>query len=446
METLDASPAQLEAFRQFLLNQRSEPQVSNYISEELSAVSPKSSELSKAHTGGGVTGPSTRVQKKFLGGKSGKTPQRKAIKTQQKRAKIIREPSPAPFCPEDQQSAGLSNNPPLSGNSTVLQSEPKSSIFVQDDNDIDFGMGDFGSSQQEKKFVIGLDYGTTFTSVSYYAFPANEDHPRAFPADIKSIVNWPEDGMGGMRRQIPTESWYSAKPMLRGLCVDQFELSESEEAEDEEEPNIEAQHTSVIFNGVPIDPTLEEGEMEKYLWGYEVPYQRYRTNTIRDERLHVERPKLMLVNSKFTLEDRTRLQPCLDHLIKNGIIRKYGKRDLTAHDVRDVQDTITDFLIEVFLHTKQQLEEIEGLTEDSQVAFALTVPVIWSSRASRVLQYAVEAAIKATGFGTMKNGSVDNLFLVPEPEAAATYLLGSSHDMLVSHSRPSRCIVANYRI
>jgi hypothetical protein len=44
----------------------------------------------------------------------------------------------------------------------------------------------------------------------------------------------------------------------------------------------------------------------------------------------------------------------------------------------------------------------------------------------------MEGAIREAKFGTLSHGSVDNLFIVSEPEAAATYLVGNSRNMLVS--------------
>ncbi|PVH73664.1 hypothetical protein DL98DRAFT_430923 [Cadophora sp. DSE1049] len=288
--------------------------------------------------------------------------------------------------------------------------------------DIDDGHG-------PKQFVIGLDYGTTFTSVSYYSYPESEDNPRALPSDVKSIVNCPEDGMSGMRRQIPTESWYSTIPKVRIPPPDQFELGESE---NEDGDTVGSTPGTSIVRGA-LSETGQDGEdSTKYLWGYEVPYQRYRANTTRDELHHIERPKLMLVTTPHTKEDRARLRPRLDHLIERGIIQKYGRRH--TPNPRDVQDAISDFLAEVFRHTKQELIANEGLREASKVSFVLTVPVIWSPRSSRILQYAVEAAIRATGFGTLGHGSADNLFIIAEPEAAATYLLGSSHDMIAGET------------
>ena len=240
----------------------------------------------------------------------------------------------------------------------------------------------------------------------------------------------PADGMSGMRRQIPTESWYSNIPKVRVPSPDQFELGESDDENDDIAQTTRSSTGTGTGSGPPHGFEQDGEESTKYLWGYEVPYQRYRANSARDEVRLIERPKLMLVTTPHTKEDRVRLQPRLNHLLERGIIRKYGRRH--TPNARDVQDTISDFLVEVFRHTKQELIAKEGLTEQSKVSFVLTVPVIWSPRSSRILQYAVDTAIRETGLGTLGHGSADNLFIIAEPEAAATYLLGSSHDMIVS--------------
>ncbi|KUJ10098.1 uncharacterized protein LY89DRAFT_675587 [Mollisia scopiformis] len=286
-----------------------------------------------------------------------------------------------------------------------------------------------------KRFVVGLDYGTTFTSVSYLSHPIDDDHPQAFPSDIKVIMNWPEDGMGGLRRQVPTEAWYSSIPKQRPEIVDQFELLDDEE---QTGPPSNSDHASASHShshntsDMSMDDNLDDEDSSRYLWGYDVPYQRFTAGTTRDELRLIARPKLMLVRSEHTREDQARLRLRLSSLIAGGLIRKFTHKD-TA-DPRDVQDVITDFLVEVFNHTKQQLIELENYSQECPISFVLTVPVIWNAKASRVLQYAVEAAIRGSGFGTLHHGSVDNLFIVTEPEAAATYLLGNSHEMLAGET------------
>lgn len=82
------------------------------------------------------------------------------------------------------------------------------------------------------------------------------------------------------------------------------------------------------------------------------------------------------------------------------------------------KDVITDFMVKILEHTRKQLETLENYNSNNcSVSFALTVPTIWSARSSRILQFALEDAIKTTGFGNLTQGSVDNLFVVSEPEA-----------------------------
>src|SRR3954453_5563893 len=40
-----------------------------------------------------------------------------------------------------------------------------------------------------RKFIVGLDYGTTFTSVSYAIHDIADEHPRILPWDVMHISN-----------------------------------------------------------------------------------------------------------------------------------------------------------------------------------------------------------------------------------------------------------------
>ncbi|PVH73657.1 hypothetical protein DL98DRAFT_594843 [Cadophora sp. DSE1049] len=255
-----------------------------------------------------------------------------------------------------------------------------------------------------RKFVIGLDYGTTFTSVAY----------------VKNIINWPEDGNAGARAQVPTELWYSPVSIPRDVSPQDSDMSDSGEDSEDGDHFRPAHSGGGVRNGnghasasssslarniastskhtgwTPINEDSAE-----HLWGYSVQYQRYRSTTDRDVRGHIDRPKLI---------------------------------ELDTSGPEDVMDVMIDFLVKVFGHPKQQLIEREGYTPDCPVSFALTVPTIWSARTSRVLQAAVQAAIKSTEFGTLVNGSVENIFIVAEPEAAATFLLGNTHTMLAGET------------
>lgn len=288
------------------------------------------------------------------------------------------------------------------------------------------------SEDIRRRFIIGIDYGTTFTSVSYHASREDDPESLVFPNQIGIIRRWPCDSMKGVNMQVPTESWYSSVPQARALAKGQFENSDSEwESENADGPEVAPKAQNSVR---PTDSTLDHEASLEFLWGYQVPYQRFREYSTRNLDRHIERAKLMLVSSKHTVKDRQRLRPQLNRLINAGIIRKFSKRE--EPDARDAQDIIADFLVPVLRHTHEQLVKFEDFhSNNCSVSFALTVPTIWSSKSSRVLQYALDDAIRVTGFGTLGHGSVDNLFVVSEPEAAAAYLLGNSRDMLVGISR-----------
>jgi hypothetical protein len=294
---------------------------------------------------------------------------------------------------------------------------------------------DIATRRQSKKFVVGIDYGTTFTSVSYYATEdAGQEH-LAKASDIKTIKNWP-DAPHDADEQVPTETWYSPVPMKRELLneYEQFDASKSkpcttqileEEYDDEDDhqpPRAEERNSNSAPNEEDMDIWAFDGrQSSEFFWGYSVALKRYQENLNRNPKLLVQRPKLMMLDTDYTEGDRKGLRRQVTDLIKRGIIRKYGKR--SEPDVRDIRDVITDFLVKVFEHTKNELAREEGYTEHCAVEFVVTVPTVWSQEASRILQKCMEAAIQAAKFGVLANGSLDNLFIIPEPEAGLTWLL-----------------------
>ena len=154
-------------------------------------------------------------------------------------------------------------------------------------------------------------------------------------------------------------------------------------------------------------------------------------NTNRDQLGLIKHAKSNLLTSAYTVQDRTILGPKLDAMISKGIVRKYGKRS-SPIGPRDTQDVIADFLTEVFEHTKNQLSLLHGFSNQCPVQFVLTVPTIWSPQSSRILQAAMQDALRATEFGIESKGAIENLFIISEPEAAATYIIKASAKVLVS--------------
>ncbi|KAJ8062988.1 hypothetical protein OCU04_008233 [Sclerotinia nivalis] len=279
------------------------------------------------------------------------------------------------------------------------------------------------------KVVVGLDYGTTFTSVSYSIVPIDNGNMKGSANNIMSVINWPSDGEDGQRKQVPTESWYSPEP------IERHGDDENEIFDENLFDSFKGQHPLTLCGaGGDIANDPEDSEMKDelsvdFLWGYEVPYQVYKSNSTRSQRRLVKRAKLMLVETEYTNEDRKGLRGTFTGLLKEGIIRRHGKRSKTEPNMWDAVDPISDYLVKVLQHTKKQLKLLHGFTDQTPVDFVMTVPTVWSPEASRVLQTSVKAAIQATTFGKPWGTTADNIFLISEPEAAATFLLENSEDI-----------------
>lgn len=282
----------------------------------------------------------------------------------------------------------------------------------------------------KKKFILGLDYGTTFTSVSYYSHSVDDFEFTVLPGDIRSIQNWPM--RSGEIQQVPTQSWYPLVPRYKAKALDSdqsdsesdTDMNNSSDGKTNWSRNIETHGNETL--GANID----NDTMDTFLWGYEVEYHMYEAGTTRNVDRFMDRPKLMLVRTKHTEADRTKLRPRLSGLIRSGIVHRHGERDRLS--MQDLEDVIADYLIRVFQHTKEQLQENEGLRDDSEVEFVMTVPAIWHQGSSRVMQKAIATAVSVTGLGALSYGSIDNLFVATEPESAATYLMGVDNELMVT--------------
>ncbi|APA08663.1 hypothetical protein SS1G_02401 [Sclerotinia sclerotiorum 1980 UF-70] len=235
------------------------------------------------------------------------------------------------------------------------------------------------------KVVVGLNYGTTFTSVSYSIVPIENSNLKGFANNIMSVVNWPSDGEYGERKQVPTESWYSSE-LIKRQGDDENEIFDENLFD-----SFKGQHPLTLSGvGGDKDNDPEDSEMEDelsvdFLWGYEVPYHVYKANSTRSQRRLIKRAKLMLVRTEYTNKDRKGLRGKFTGLLKEGIIRRHGKRSKAEPDMWDAVDPVSDFLVKVLQHTKEQLKLLHGFTDRTPVDFVMTVPTVWSPEASRVL-------------------------------------------------------------
>jgi hypothetical protein len=271
----------------------------------------------------------------------------------------------------------------------------------------------------KRKFVIGVDYGTTFSAVSYVI--VEPDSHRRIPARsrIYNIRDFPGDPrhFHSTKTQVPSEIWYMDKPRKRrgrppravmlsnpnpSYHADQlFEM-------DDEDSDVSNDHIQSSYTA-----NNAKSHSTKGYWGFEVQKALGDPNSgAKPEetiRRCVRQAKLLLDNSEATESARQDLTQTLQQLKEQKLI----KRD---------EDVITDFLTHLS-HVKSQLEERHSLSDDCDVEFVLCVPPVWTTEASTTMTRAMSTAAHDVGFKTSRIGTIEDFFIVSEPEAAATYFI-----------------------
>ena len=229
-----------------------------------------------------------------------------------------------------------------------------------------------------------------------------------YPDDVRIIRVRPS-------LEVPTESWYPNAAQLAELDgpdmdmdltniddenIDIYGVSEQdEEDEDSAEDN----------GAVGIVPL--ETVSRNFLWGYGIHKLMLAPDLDRKKFDRIARFKLLLDTSSHTQEVRADLRPVINRLRRRRMIN-------------DEVDVIADYLTQLFKHAKQQIQDTLDTSDSTPIEHVLCVPIVWSSKALRKMQLAMKYAIERSGFGTM-----ENLFLVSEPEAAAAYVLHKSDEV-----------------
>lgn len=94
----------------------------------------------------------------------------------------------------------------------------------------------------------------------------------------------------------------------------------------------------------------------------------------------ITRSKLLLDSSEHTTQVREELRPVLNRLMRLRIIGKS-------------EDVIADYLTSFLQHAKKELIS-KGVVNTDLVEHVLTVPIVWSPKALRTMQRAMETAIR----------------------------------------------------
>lgn len=222
--------------------------------------------------------------------------------------------------------------------------------------DIDTEMPDIDPEPPQKfAFIVALDYGTTYTSVSYFKFDPDDRPNDVNIPEIQTIQAWPH-ACGGTKAsnkaEVPSESWYA--------------------------------------NG-------------QHYWGFQALKERRKPSFRRDSAVGLGFcPKNVLSGNDE--DENSRLE------LKNTLAT-IGKKET---------DIVTDYLMQVLLHTKRELRDIEGYNEICDVELVLCVPAAWDATARRDWQEIMGEVSERAQFG-----SIYNFWMIHEPEAAAAMVLES---------------------
>lgn len=279
---------------------------------------------------------------------------------------------------------------------------------------------------QSKRLIMGIDFGTTFSAISYVALAPGEATDLVLSNRIQSIRNYPDDmndnSTDPMKKEVPTEVIY---PMVKGFRKKaKLELT-TDEVINQHDRDMAGRASHVDIMDVDeeeddYDP-MDEGNPEEFQWGYGVHQTlKFRESYLNTQQMALTRFKLLLHEDPATEPVRERLRPTIDILRSRGIIKENVM-------------IIADYLTYLLRHAKRELQ-IQNLYEGYQIEIVLCVPAIWSQQAGRDMQAALSTALLGADFKgvDVQNKSIMNLFVVSEPEAAATYVLEHERRIKVS--------------
>ncbi|KAF5704611.1 Hsp70 chaperone protein [Fusarium mundagurra] len=263
-----------------------------------------------------------------------------------------------------------------------------------------------------KRLIIAVDFGTTYSAVSYVYVPQGCPSDSVDSRSIRSIGNYPENYNYGyndpMGMEVPTEVIYPLDRHFR----DHFNLDNPEEhlenGDDDEVPVPDEDGDISMISDVS----------EEFRWGYRVHEVWNRPSTHSNTTNQpLSRFKLLLDNSEMTETVRRDVRQTINTLKRRNIIQG------PLH-------VIADFLTYLLEHTRSQLRR-QGFDDSYEKEMILCVPAIWTQKACRDMQACLAVAMKRANFtrADLQNKSVDNLFIVSEPEAAAAHMLSTSAEI-----------------
>ena len=291
-----------------------------------------------------------------------------------------------------------------------------------------------------KRLIIAVDFGTTYSAVAYVALEEGDDGSAYLdPSRIRTVQNYPDDATFGnlddqMRSEVPTEVIYPLDRHFREKAAKGCgAIAESEDEDYEFDPSLPLEDEELVdadpglavfgrrYGGYDADQMSIDDE-NSFRWGYSAheAWGRSATHASANSK-PLSRFKLLLDNTPRTEAIRTDLGRMLGELKTRRIIQK-------------PLDVIVDFLASLMRHAKSEIRKA-GFDDSYKTEVVLCVPAIWSQKALRDMQGALAKAMILAGFPGVDtdNNTIDNLFIVSEPEAAAAFVLTNERDISVCY-------------
>ncbi|KAE9377463.1 hypothetical protein N431DRAFT_329570 [Stipitochalara longipes BDJ] len=287
-------------------------------------------------------------------------------------------------------------------------------------------------AEPSSRLIVAFDFGTTFSSVAYASVSEYTPRDTVSITDVKCIARYPDDRpRPGVtfgwepREDVPSELWYSLPQTskYRQPGLQSVQISEEESMNDDPTLSDGSSEFSCSFpddadnlENEEENPRENGGRSDALFWGFGVQKQLQNIDIPKDGTRRITRFKLMLDERSEETEDiRAELLPILKNLKRSKLIK---------HNT----DVISDYLEQLFKHTKDELRRLNEYSANIPIEFVLCVPAVWPSRACRAMQAAMSAAAKRSELGSLVNGSLDNLFIISEPEAAAACVLAEDNN------------------
>ncbi|OIW35554.1 hypothetical protein CONLIGDRAFT_710725 [Coniochaeta ligniaria NRRL 30616] len=287
-------------------------------------------------------------------------------------------------------------------------------------------LDDLDINPHARRLIIAVDFGTTYSAVSYTVLEGADPVHYLDLNRIRSIQNFPDAwnwGEDGMKCEVPTEVIYPLDRKFR----EKENLDDPDEEEGQDTPTTDPNRAAASAQFRDFERLAVFGQIgsfdadqmsidgtTSFRWGYGAHEAwRFPTTHADPKNKALSRFKLLLDNSPMTDAIRDDLKLTLDELKRLKIIKE------PLH-------VIVDFLTCLLRHTQSELE-MAGFDDSYSKEIVLCVPAIWSQKACRDMQTAMARAMGQAKFEgvDVQNNSIENLFIVSEPEAAAAYVLAT---------------------